>query len=83
MVTYTEHMGKVHKTPKTRFSVRVPPLNTPKTIPGTIGSVKFLGGIENNNPGSQNTRTSCNLADLKHSLNQIMAISEYIQLPCK
>ena len=49
---------------------RVPPYKTPKTIPGESGSVKFLGGIEYSNPGSQNNRTSCNLADSKHSLNQ-------------
>ena len=37
----------------------------------------FPGGIELPYPGSQNTRTSCNLADLKVTLNELMAISEY------
>ena len=46
-------------------------------------SVKTLGGIENRTPVRQMTGTLCNLADPKPTLNQIMAISEYTQLPCK
>jgi hypothetical protein len=45
------------------------------------GVSTFPGGIEYGYPGSQNTRTSCNLADLKVTLNELMAISEYTLYP--